>query len=60
MGSKRIAAIAGDGIGNEVLPEGLRAARAAASTFGIGLDIVPLHHCIYRVTMCQILNLEDV
>jgi tartrate dehydrogenase/decarboxylase/D-malate dehydrogenase len=37
----RIAAIAGDGIGQEVLPEGLRALRAAAERFGFGVDIVP-------------------
>ncbi len=49
MGLKRIAAIAGDGIGNEVLPEGLRAVRAAASTFDIALDIVPFEwaNCAY-------------
>ncbi len=35
----RIAAIAGDGIGNEVLPEGLRVVEAAARKFGIPLDI---------------------
>ena len=36
----RIAAIAGDGIGKEVMPEGLRVLRAAAARFGITLDIV--------------------
>jgi tartrate dehydrogenase/decarboxylase/D-malate dehydrogenase len=38
----RIAAIPGDGIGQEVLPEGLRALRAAGGRFGFGVDIVPL------------------
>jgi tartrate dehydrogenase/decarboxylase / D-malate dehydrogenase len=38
----RIAAIPGDGIGQEVLPEGLRALRAAGERFGFGVDIVPL------------------
>jgi tartrate dehydrogenase/decarboxylase / D-malate dehydrogenase len=35
----RIAAIAGDGIGTETLPEGLRVVEAAASRFGIDLAI---------------------
>ncbi|HEV8210399.1 MAG TPA: tartrate dehydrogenase [Vicinamibacterales bacterium] len=35
----RIAAIAGDGIGKEVLPEGLRVVRAAAERFGFELEI---------------------
>ena len=35
----RIAAIAGDGIGKEVLPEGLRVLKAAAARFGFGLEI---------------------
>ena len=34
----RIAAIAGDGIGQEVMPEGLRVLRAAARRFGIDLQ----------------------
>ena len=34
----RIAAIAGDGIGKEVLPEGLRALEAAASRFGFTIE----------------------
>jgi tartrate dehydrogenase/decarboxylase/D-malate dehydrogenase len=38
----RIAAIPGDGIGQEVLPEGLRALRAAGRRFGFGVDIVPV------------------
>ena len=35
----RIAAIPGDGIGNEVLPEGLRVLNAAADRFGFALDV---------------------
>ncbi|OZI43303.1 tartrate dehydrogenase [Bordetella genomosp. 4] len=38
--SFKIAAIAGDGIGNEVLPEGLRVVEAAAKRFGLPLEIV--------------------
>ena len=37
MSKKRIAVIAGDGIGKEVMPEGLRVMEAAASRFGIDL-----------------------
>jgi tartrate dehydrogenase/decarboxylase / D-malate dehydrogenase len=35
----RIAAIPGDGIGKEVMPEGLRVVHAAAQRFGIGLEV---------------------
>jgi tartrate dehydrogenase/decarboxylase / D-malate dehydrogenase len=38
MKTHRIAVIAGDGIGQEVMPEGLRVMEAAASRFGIGLQ----------------------
>jgi tartrate dehydrogenase/decarboxylase/D-malate dehydrogenase len=34
----RIAVIPGDGIGKEVMPEGLRALQAAADRFGLGLE----------------------
>ena len=37
MSQKRIAVIAGDGIGQEVMPEGLRVMDAAARKFGIDL-----------------------
>ncbi|MBL8289868.1 MAG: tartrate dehydrogenase [Rubrivivax sp.] len=40
--SYRIAAIPGDGIGKEVMPEGLRTLQAAARRFGFGLDIRPI------------------
>ena len=36
----RIAAIPGDGIGKEVVPEGVKALRAAADAYGFTLDIV--------------------
>jgi tartrate dehydrogenase/decarboxylase/D-malate dehydrogenase len=38
----RIAAIPGDGIGKEVMPEGLRVLRAAAARFGFDLDLTPI------------------
>ena len=38
MPTQRIAVIAGDGIGKEVMPEGLRVVQAAASRFGIDLQ----------------------
>ena len=38
MKTHRIAVIAGDGIGQEVMPEGLRVLQAAARRFGIGLQ----------------------
>lgn len=38
MTKHRIAVVAGDGIGKEVMPEGLRAVQAAADRFGIGLE----------------------
>jgi tartrate dehydrogenase/decarboxylase/D-malate dehydrogenase len=38
MSAKRIAVIAGDGIGKEVMPEGIRAMEAAALKFGIDLQ----------------------
>ena len=39
MTTFRIAAIAGDGIGKEVMPEGLRVLKAAASRFGFALEL---------------------
>ena len=38
----RIAVIPGDGIGKEVMPEGLRVLDAAARRFGIALDLTPI------------------
>ena len=45
----RIAVIAGDGIGTEVVPEGVRALEAAADRFGIGLafDYFDFASCNY-------------
>ncbi|MEO7404298.1 MAG: tartrate dehydrogenase [Burkholderiales bacterium] len=39
MAKHRIAAIAGDGIGKEVMPEGLRALQATATKFGIDIAV---------------------
>ncbi|MDH4288400.1 MAG: isocitrate/isopropylmalate family dehydrogenase, partial [Aquincola sp.] len=39
MSTHRIAVIAGDGIGQEVMPEGLRVLDAAARRFGIALEV---------------------
>lgn len=49
MSSHRIAVLPGDGIGNEVMPEGLRVLEMAASRFGIALDLVHFDwaHCAY-------------
>jgi len=38
MTKHKIAVLPGDGIGKEVMPEGLRAVQAAAARFGIGLE----------------------
>ena len=49
MKAHRIAVIAGDGIGNEVMPEGLRVVEAAARRFGIPLEFTTFDwaHCGY-------------
>ena len=49
MSKYRIAVMPGDGIGQEVMPEGLRVLEAAATRFGIELDFVPRDwaHCDY-------------
>ena len=41
MKTFRIAVIAGDGIGNEVVPEGIRVVEAAGKKFGFGLEWMP-------------------
>jgi tartrate dehydrogenase/decarboxylase/D-malate dehydrogenase len=38
----KIAVIPGDGIGKEVMPEGLRVLKAAAERFQIKLDLTPI------------------
>ncbi len=45
----RIAVIAGDGIGREVMPEGLRVLQAAACRFDLALEFTPFDwaHCDY-------------
>jgi tartrate dehydrogenase/decarboxylase / D-malate dehydrogenase len=45
----RIAVIAGDGIGQEVMPEGLRVLEAASQRFGLGLQFTHFDwaHCDY-------------
>lgn len=40
--SYKIAVIPGDGIGKEVMPEGLRVLRAVAQRFGIGLELTQI------------------
>jgi tartrate dehydrogenase/decarboxylase / D-malate dehydrogenase len=40
--SYKIAAIPGDGIGKEVMPEGLRVLRVAEQRFGFKLDVTPI------------------
>ncbi|HZV39513.1 MAG TPA: tartrate dehydrogenase [Pseudoxanthomonas sp.] len=49
MSKHRIAVLPGDGIGQEVMPEGLRVLEAAAGRFGIDLDFVHFDwaHCDY-------------
>jgi len=42
MKTHKIAVIAGDGIGNEVMPEGLRVLQAAAAKFNIGLEFTTM------------------
>ncbi|WP_018974495.1 tartrate dehydrogenase [Rudaea cellulosilytica] len=49
MSKYRIAFLPGDGIGKEVMPEGMRVLQAAARRFGIDLDFVHFDwaHCDY-------------
>lgn len=49
MSTKKIAVIAGDGIGNEVTPEGLRVVEAAARRFDLDLSFTTFDwaHCDY-------------
>jgi tartrate dehydrogenase/decarboxylase/D-malate dehydrogenase len=53
----RIAAIPGDGIGNETLPEGLRVLDAAARRFGITIDVMPIDYanCAYHAKHGQMM-----
>ena len=43
MSTYKIAVIPGDGIGKEVMPEGLRALEAAGAKFGIDYEFTELH-----------------
>lgn len=54
---QKIAVIAGDGIGQEVMPEGLRVLRAAAERFGLPLqfDEFDFAHCGYYAQHGQML-----
>lgn len=51
MKPHQIAVIAGDGIGKEVMPEGLRALQAAADKFGIALELTTFDwaNCDYYI-----------
>ncbi len=53
----RIAVLAGDGIGNEVMPEGLRVVEAAARRFGIQLEFQTFDwaHCGYYLKHGQMM-----
>jgi tartrate dehydrogenase/decarboxylase/D-malate dehydrogenase len=53
----RIAAIPGDGIGKEVMPEGLRTLQAAARRFDIGLEFTPIDwaSCDYHAKTGQMM-----
>jgi tartrate dehydrogenase/decarboxylase/D-malate dehydrogenase len=53
----KIAVIPGDGIGKEVMPEGLRALHAAARRFDLGLDFTPIEwaSCDYHARTGQMM-----
>lgn len=53
----QIAVLAGDGIGREVMPEGLRAVQAAAQRFGIALELHTFDwaHCDYYLQHGQMM-----
>jgi tartrate dehydrogenase/decarboxylase/D-malate dehydrogenase len=53
----RIALIAGDGIGKEVMPEGLRVVQAAATRFGFALDcrVIDWASCDYHAQHGQMM-----
>jgi tartrate dehydrogenase/decarboxylase/D-malate dehydrogenase len=57
MKAHKIAVIAGDGIGKEVMPEGLRAVEAAARKFNIPLEFTTFDwaHCDYYVQHGQMM-----
>ena len=53
----RIAVIAGDGIGQEVMPEGLRVLEAASRKFGLDLEFTHFDwaHCDYYLKHGQMM-----
>lgn len=57
MKNHKIAVIAGDGIGNEVMPEGLRVLQAAARKFDISLDFTTIEwaNCDYYLRHGQMM-----
>jgi tartrate dehydrogenase/decarboxylase/D-malate dehydrogenase len=57
MKTHKIAVIAGDGIGNEVMPEGLRVLQAAARKFNIALEFTTMEwaNCEYFVKHGQMM-----
>ncbi len=57
MKKRKIAVIAGDGIGNEVMPEGLRAVEAAARKFNLNLEFVTMEwaNCDYYLKHGQMM-----
>jgi len=57
MKTHKIAVIAGDGIGNEVMPEGLRVLEAVAGRFGLGLEFTTIEwaNCDYYLKHGQMM-----
>jgi tartrate dehydrogenase/decarboxylase/D-malate dehydrogenase len=57
MKKHKIAVIAGDGIGNEVMPEGLRVLEAVSSRFDLGLEFTTLEwaNCEYYLKHGQMM-----
>ena len=57
MKKQKIAVIAGDGIGNEVMPEGLRVLEAAAARFGLDLEFTTMDwaNCDYYLKHGQMM-----
>src|SRR5271156_3218032 len=55
----KIAVIPGDGIGNEVVPEGLRALEAAGRKFGLSFDLTHLDYSCERYAKTGAMMPED-
>jgi tartrate dehydrogenase/decarboxylase / D-malate dehydrogenase len=60
MSTHRIAVIAGDGIGKEVMPEGLRTLQAAAARFGLPLEFTTFEwaNCDYYMQHGQMMPVD--